>query len=132
MAEKYRKLMDNGDVRSLREGFLMDSVEVGITVNGMRVTSHILHQIRMHIQGSKHCKYLQGKHKWDNATLDSIDWKGLKSGFLSLGPLKNIKTSRACMDGSTWDDRSQRSLQMPLNHTSVQDAWNQTKPKSTY
>jgi hypothetical protein len=21
---------------------------------------------------------------------------------------------------------------MPLNHTSVQDAWNQTKPKSTY
>jgi hypothetical protein len=92
MAQKFRKLMDDGDVRPLREGFFMDSMEVGITANGMRVTSHIPHQIRMHIQGSKHCNYLQDKHEWDNATCkylqdkhewdngtwDSINWKGLK------------------------------------------------------
>jgi hypothetical protein len=70
-------------------------MEVGITVNGMKVTSHILHQIWLHIQGSKHRKYLQVKHEWDNATWNSIDWKGLKSGFLSLGPLKRVKTSKS-------------------------------------
>jgi hypothetical protein len=41
-------------------------MEVGITVNGMKVTSHILHQIWLHIQGSKHQKY----HKWNmNGTM---------------------------------------------------------------
>jgi hypothetical protein len=81
--------MDDGDVKALKEGFFTDLMEVGITVKGVKVTSHIiLHQIRLHIQGSKHRKYLQDKHKWDNATWNSIDWKGLKSGFLSLRPLK--------------------------------------------
>jgi hypothetical protein len=95
MAEKFRKLMDDGDVKALKEGFFTDSMEVGITVKGVKVTSHILHQIRLHIQGSKHRKYLQEKHEWDNATWNSIDWKGLKSGFLSLGPLKRVKTSKS-------------------------------------
>jgi hypothetical protein len=95
MAEKFRKLMDDGDVKALKEGFFIDSMEVGITVKGVKVTSHILHQIRLHIQGSKHRKYLQDKHEWDNATWNSIDWKGLKSGFLSLGPLKRVKTSKS-------------------------------------
>jgi hypothetical protein len=54
MAEKFRKLMDDGDVKTLKEGFFTDSMEVGITVNGMKVTSHILHQIQLHVQGSKH------------------------------------------------------------------------------
>jgi hypothetical protein len=53
MAEKFRKLMDDGDVKALKEGFFTDSMEVGITVNGVKVTSHILDQIRLHIQGSK-------------------------------------------------------------------------------
>jgi hypothetical protein len=88
MAEKFWKLMDDGDVKALKEGFFTDLMEVGITVNGVKVTSHILHQIQLHIQGSKHQKYLQVKHEWDNATWNSIDWKGLKSGFLSLGPVK--------------------------------------------
>jgi hypothetical protein len=35
------------------------------------------------------------KHEWDNATWNSIDGKGLKSGFLSLGPLKWVKTSKS-------------------------------------
>jgi hypothetical protein len=95
MAEKFRKLMDDGDVKALKEGFFTDLMEVGITVNGVKATSHILHQIRLHIQGSKHRKYLQVKHEWDNATWNSIDWKGLKSGFLSLGPLKQVKTSKS-------------------------------------
>ncbi len=88
MAEKFRKLMDDGDVKALKEGFFTDSMDVGIEVDGVKVTSHLLHQIRMHIQGSKHRKYLQGKHKWDDATWNSIEWKGLNSGYLSLGPLK--------------------------------------------
>ncbi len=88
MAEKFRKLMDDGDVKALKERFFTNSMEVGITVKGVKVTSHILHQIRLHIQGSKHRKYLQDKHEWDNATWNSIDWKGLKLGFLSLGPQK--------------------------------------------
>jgi hypothetical protein len=88
MAEKFRKLMDDGDAKALKEGFFTNSMEVGITVKGVKVTSHILHKIRLHIQGSKHHKYLQDKHEWDNATWNSINLKGLKSGFLSLGPLK--------------------------------------------
>jgi hypothetical protein len=66
MAEKFWKLMDDGDVK--REGFFTDLMEVGITVNGVKVTSHILHQILLHIQGSKPQKYLQEKHEWNNAT----------------------------------------------------------------
>ncbi len=88
MAEKFWKLMNDGDMKALKEGFFTDLMEVGITVNRVKVTSHILNQIQLHIQGSKHHKYLQEKHEWDNATWKSIDRKGLKSGFLSLGPLK--------------------------------------------
>jgi hypothetical protein len=33
-------------------------MEVGISVNGVKVTSHILHQIQWKIQGAKHRKYL--------------------------------------------------------------------------
>jgi hypothetical protein len=74
MAEKFRKLMDDGDVKSLKEGFFIDSMEVGITVKGVKVTSHITHQIWLHIQGSKHQKYLQKKHEWDDAMYNSINW----------------------------------------------------------
>jgi hypothetical protein len=95
LAESFRQLMDDRVVKSLKEGFFTDSMEVGITVNGTRVTSHLLHQIRMHVQGSKHRAYLQDKHDWDNSTWNSIDWKGIKSGYLSLGPLKRIKTSKS-------------------------------------
>jgi hypothetical protein len=70
-------------------------MEVGISIDGATVTSHILHQIRLRIQGSKHRAYLQDRHDWDNATWNRIDWKGLKSGFLSLGPLKRIKMSKS-------------------------------------
>jgi hypothetical protein len=45
MAEKFRTLMDDGDVKALKEGFFTDLMEVGITVYGMKLTSHILHQI---------------------------------------------------------------------------------------
>jgi hypothetical protein len=96
LAEKFWVLMDNGDVRALKEWFFTDSMEVGIEVDAIKVTSRLLHQIWMHIQGSKHRKYLQDKHEWDyDAMWNSIDWKGLKSGCLSLGPLKRIKTSKS-------------------------------------
>jgi hypothetical protein len=54
LAEKFRKLMNEGTVKALKEGFFIDLMEVGISVDGVKVTSHILHQIRLKIQGAKH------------------------------------------------------------------------------
>ncbi len=45
--------MDDGVVNALKEGFFTDSMELGITVNGSRVTSHLLHQIQMHMQAGQ-------------------------------------------------------------------------------
>jgi hypothetical protein len=83
--------MDNGVIKPMKEGFCTDSMEVGISVDSIKVTSHLLHQIHLSIQG-KHQKYLQNKFEWDHHTWDSINWKGLKCSFLPLGPLKQIKT----------------------------------------
>jgi hypothetical protein len=89
LTEKFRKLlMDDGDVKPLKEGFFTDSMEVGISVDEVKVTSHLLHQIQLKIQGSKHQKYLQDKHVWDNIIWNSLYWQGIKSGFLSLRSLK--------------------------------------------
>jgi hypothetical protein len=60
--------MDDGDVKPLREGFFIDSMEVGISVDEVKVSSHLLHQIRLKIQGSKNHKYLQDKNDSNNAT----------------------------------------------------------------
>jgi hypothetical protein len=95
LAEKFQKLMDDGDVKPLKEGFFTNSMEVGISVDEVKVTSHLFHQIRLKIQGSKHQKYLQDKHAWANAVWISLDWTGIKSGFLLLGPLKQIKTTKS-------------------------------------
>jgi hypothetical protein len=73
LAEKFQKLLDDGDVKPLKEGFHINSMEVDILVDGVEVTSHLLHQICLKIKGSKHQKYLQDKHEWDDATWDSID-----------------------------------------------------------
>jgi hypothetical protein len=54
LVEKFWKLMDDGDVKPLKEGFFTDLMEVGISVDGVKVTSHLLHQIQLKIQGSKH------------------------------------------------------------------------------
>jgi hypothetical protein len=45
LAEKFRKLMDDGDVKPLKEGFFTNLLEVGISVDEVKVTSHLLHQI---------------------------------------------------------------------------------------
>ena len=73
----------------------MEQMAVCITVGGKKITSHILHKIRLHIQGHKHRKYLQDKHEWDNPTWNSINWRGLKAAFLSLSPLHHMKTSKS-------------------------------------
>jgi hypothetical protein len=91
----FRKLMDTWVMRALKEGLFTDSMEVGIMVNGTSIMSHLVHQIWMHMQGSKHWAYLQDKNDWDNDTWNSIDWKGIKSGYPFLGPLKWIKMSKS-------------------------------------
>jgi hypothetical protein len=45
LAEKFQKLLDDGDVKLLKEGFFTDSMEVGISVDENKVTSQLLHQI---------------------------------------------------------------------------------------
>ncbi len=70
-------------------------MEVGVSVDEVKVSSQLLHQIHLKIQGSKKHKYLQDKNDSNDVTWNSIDWKGLKSGFLSLSPLKWIKTSKS-------------------------------------
>jgi hypothetical protein len=88
LAEKFWKLMDDGDVKPLKEGFFTDSMKGGILVDGVKVTSHLLHEDT----GQQAPKVFT---RWNNATWNSLDWTGIKSGFLSLGPLKRIKTSKS-------------------------------------
>ena len=52
LAEKFRKLMDDGDVKPLKEGFFTDLMEVGILVDEVKMTSHLLHQIQLKIQAA--------------------------------------------------------------------------------
>jgi hypothetical protein len=84
--------MDSREVKAITEGFYMEQMAEGIKVHGWLITSHVTHKNHLHIQGSKHHKYLWDRHEWTDAVWNSIDWQGLKSGFLSLGPLKHIKT----------------------------------------
>jgi hypothetical protein len=37
--------MDDGAVKALKEGFFTDLMEVGISVDGVKVMSRLLHQI---------------------------------------------------------------------------------------
>jgi hypothetical protein len=99
--------MDKGIIKPVKEGFFTDSMEVGISVDSVKVTSHLLLQIHLNIQWREHQKCLQDKFEWDNSTWDIINWKGIKSGFLSLGPLKQMKTSKS-MHG--WLNNSHQKL----------------------
>jgi hypothetical protein len=85
IADKFRQLIDNGTVKPVKEGFFIPSMEVGITIDGAKVTSHIQHQMRVQIQGKKQKAYLKQQNKWDEATMNSIDWRGFKAGFFLWG-----------------------------------------------
>jgi hypothetical protein len=95
IANNFCLQMESGEVRPIQEGFFESSANVGLIVNGVRITSHYLHKMLLHTQGSKQQKYLQDKHGWPDKAWNSIDWKELKGAFLSLGPLKRIKTSKS-------------------------------------
>ena len=92
---KFQGRMDNGEVKSIEEGFFTEQMVVCITIDGKKITSHVVHKIWLHIQGQKHHKYLQDKHEWDNPTWNSIDWHGLKAAFLSLSPIRHVKTPKS-------------------------------------
>jgi hypothetical protein len=64
LAERFQKLMDDGVVKLMKDGFFTDSMEVGISVDSIKITSHLLHQICLNIQGSKHQKHVQDKFEW--------------------------------------------------------------------
>jgi hypothetical protein len=87
--------IDNSEVKTIKEGFFIEDMAVGITVDGKKITSHVLHKIWLQIQGSKHHNYLQDKHKWDDSIWSSIDWHSLKATFLSLGPHQQVKASKS-------------------------------------
>ena len=86
VAMNFQTRIDNGNVKPIQEGFFTERMAV-CTIDGRKITSHVLHKIRLHIQGQKHQTYLQNKHKWDDIVWNSINCCGLKAAFLSLGPL---------------------------------------------
>jgi hypothetical protein len=59
IAEKFREWIDNREVKPIEEGFPIKQMAVSITVDCKWITSHVLHKIHLHIQGSKHQTYLQ-------------------------------------------------------------------------
>ena len=103
--------MDQGDT-PIWEGFFTPSSKVCLSLEGKHVTSNFQHSIHQHIQGSKHCQYLQQKHGWDNAVWNSIDWAAMKGLYLTLGPLKWIKTSK-CVHG--WLNTGQQKSKISLD-----------------
>ena len=66
VAMNFRTRIDNGNIKPIQEGFFTERMAVCITIDGRKITSHVLHKIQLHIQGQKHQTYLQNKHKWDD------------------------------------------------------------------
>ena len=94
IATRFRARMDKGEITPIREGYFTTSSKVCLSVQGKRVTSNFQHSVRRHIQGRKHRTYLERKHGWDNEVWNSIDWPAMKGSYLTLGPMKRIKTSK--------------------------------------
>ena len=94
IATRFHARMEKGEVMPIREGYFTSSSKVCLSVQGKRVTSNFQHSVHHHIQGWKHRTYLQRKQGWDNAVWNSINWASMKGAFLTLGPLKRIKTSK--------------------------------------
>jgi hypothetical protein len=85
IANNFCLQMESGEVRPIQEGFFESSANVSLIVNA----------VCLHIQWSKQEKFLQDKHGWSDKAWNSINWKDFKGAFLSLGPLKCIKTSKS-------------------------------------
>jgi len=94
LAEAFRLRMEEGLEVPIKEGTLISSTEVTLSVNGIRINSHYSHKIRVHIQGKKHRKLLQKKHEWSDTVWKSLDFKSLKNAFLTLDPIKRISCSK--------------------------------------
>ena len=94
LAEKFRLRMEEGLDAPIKEGALIPSVAVSLSVDGVRIHSHYSHKIRVHIQGKKHQKLLQEKHEWSDAVWKSLDLNSLKIAFLTLDPVKRISCSK--------------------------------------
>jgi hypothetical protein len=61
LAESFQKLMDKGIIKPVKEGFFTDSMEVEISVDSVKVTSHLLYQIHLNIQGEEASKMPPGQ-----------------------------------------------------------------------
>ncbi len=94
LATSFCECMDQREVMSIQEGFFTLSSNVCLSVNGKHMSLNFQHSICQHIQGSKHHQHLQWKHGQDNVMWNSINWATMKGSYLSLGPLKWIKTSK--------------------------------------
>ena len=94
IAEVFRLRMQRSKETSLDEGAWTPGMETCLIIEGKQVQSHYAHRTQLHVQGNKHRHYLQGQHGWHDKEWDSIDWRALKSVFLSLGPLQQISCSK--------------------------------------
>jgi hypothetical protein len=94
IATRFHTCMDKTEVMPIREGYLTLNSKVCLLVQGKQVTSNFQHLVCHHIQGQKHYTSLKCKHGSNNAVWNSIDWTTMKGAFLTLGPMKWIKTSK--------------------------------------
>jgi hypothetical protein len=53
IANNFCLQMESGEVRPIQEGLFESSANVSLIVNGVCITSHYLHKMCLHIQGSK-------------------------------------------------------------------------------
>ena len=128
LAERFRKLMEEGKELPIQEGSHLAEAGVSISVDGTRINSHYMHKLRVHVQGKKHRKYLQQKHEWSDDEWNSIDWKGLKDAFLGLDPMKRISCSKRIHGWLNTGDQKARispdateSHKCPRCQTTVED-----------
>jgi hypothetical protein len=84
----FHPCIDMGEVKAIKESFFIKQMATCISIDSRKMTLHVTNSICSYIQGRKHHKYLQDRHNWSQKILKSIDWKGLKSGYLLPGPLK--------------------------------------------
>jgi hypothetical protein len=87
LAARYR---DNGRLKPSQNTDHHDRQQVSLSIQGVRITSHIDSCIRFHINGYHLRQYLQEKRKWSDSTWDSVDFESFGRHFQRLSPPHQI------------------------------------------
>ena len=63
LAKQFWQHLEQDQEKLIREGVPIPSTQVALIIDGKQIMSHYVHKIWAFIQGKKHQKYLQEKHK---------------------------------------------------------------------